>query len=226
MQRLVREGMEQGAVGLSSGLDYVPSIYADEDELTDSVRGDRPVRRRLRHAHARLQRRRRRPPRWKKCSTSASAPAAASTSRTSTASPTRRSRCSTPPARDGVDVTFDLYCYLYGSTIVAMLTLPPEVLRRRHRRDPRAAEEPGGAEGTRSRRSPTRGSPSRRSASRACRSDEYRHTTKGRRSPPRRRRRDQSRRRLHLRPAHRHEPRGRVRDPPLRGAAGIGHPRS
>ena len=28
----------------------------------------------------------------------------------------------------GVDVTFDLYCYLYGSTIVAMLTLPPEVL--------------------------------------------------------------------------------------------------
>jgi len=26
--------MEHGAVGLSSGLDYVPSIYADEDELT------------------------------------------------------------------------------------------------------------------------------------------------------------------------------------------------
>lgn len=34
MRRLVREGMEQGAVGVSSGLDYVPSIYADEDELT------------------------------------------------------------------------------------------------------------------------------------------------------------------------------------------------
>ena len=30
--------------------------------------------------------------------------------------------------RDGVDVTFDLYCYLYGSTIVAMITLPPETL--------------------------------------------------------------------------------------------------
>ena len=27
----------------------------------------------------------------------------------------------------GVDVTYDLYCYLYGSTIVGMLTLPPEV---------------------------------------------------------------------------------------------------
>ena len=25
-------------------------------------------------------------------------------------------------------MTFDLYCYLYGSTIVAMITLPPEVL--------------------------------------------------------------------------------------------------
>jgi N-acyl-D-amino-acid deacylase len=26
----------------------------------------------------------------------------------------------------GVDVTYDLYCYLYGNTIVAMVTLPPE----------------------------------------------------------------------------------------------------
>ena len=34
MRRLVREGMEQGAVGLSSGLDYIPSLYADEAELT------------------------------------------------------------------------------------------------------------------------------------------------------------------------------------------------
>ena len=33
MRRLVREGMEQGAVGLSSGLDYIPSLYADEAEL-------------------------------------------------------------------------------------------------------------------------------------------------------------------------------------------------
>src|SRR5712691_772910 len=33
MRRLVREGMEQGAVGLSSGLDYIPSRYAETDEL-------------------------------------------------------------------------------------------------------------------------------------------------------------------------------------------------
>ena len=34
MGRLVREGMEQGAVGLSTGLDYIPSRYADTLELT------------------------------------------------------------------------------------------------------------------------------------------------------------------------------------------------
>jgi N-acyl-D-amino-acid deacylase len=33
MQRLVAEGLEQGAVGLSSGLTYAPGMYADDDEL-------------------------------------------------------------------------------------------------------------------------------------------------------------------------------------------------
>lgn len=33
MRRLVREGMEQGAVGLSTGLDYIPSRYADAAEI-------------------------------------------------------------------------------------------------------------------------------------------------------------------------------------------------
>jgi N-acyl-D-amino-acid deacylase len=33
MGRLVRAGMEQGAVGLSSGLDYIPSRYAETEEL-------------------------------------------------------------------------------------------------------------------------------------------------------------------------------------------------
>ena len=33
MQRLVREGMEAGAVGLSTGLDYIPSKYADAREI-------------------------------------------------------------------------------------------------------------------------------------------------------------------------------------------------
>ena len=33
MGRLVREAIEEGAVGLSSGLDYIPSRYADTEEL-------------------------------------------------------------------------------------------------------------------------------------------------------------------------------------------------
>ena len=38
MRRIVREGMEQGAVRVSSGLDYIPSLYADEYELTELCR--------------------------------------------------------------------------------------------------------------------------------------------------------------------------------------------
>ena len=33
MRRLVREGMDAGAVGLSSGMDYIPSLYADVREM-------------------------------------------------------------------------------------------------------------------------------------------------------------------------------------------------
>jgi N-acyl-D-amino-acid deacylase len=33
MKRLVREGIEEGAVGLSSGLTYAPGMYASDDEL-------------------------------------------------------------------------------------------------------------------------------------------------------------------------------------------------
>jgi N-acyl-D-amino-acid deacylase len=34
MQGLVREGMDAGAIGVSSGLDYIPSLYADARELS------------------------------------------------------------------------------------------------------------------------------------------------------------------------------------------------
>jgi N-acyl-D-amino-acid deacylase len=34
MQRLVRKGMDEGAVGLSTGLDYIPSLYADAREIS------------------------------------------------------------------------------------------------------------------------------------------------------------------------------------------------
>ncbi|MCX5293288.1 MULTISPECIES: amidohydrolase family protein [unclassified Streptomyces] len=38
MRRLVAEGMEQGAVGMSSGLTYTPGMYAKDSELTELCR--------------------------------------------------------------------------------------------------------------------------------------------------------------------------------------------
>ncbi|MEU5010225.1 D-aminoacylase [Streptomyces sp. NPDC021749] len=38
MKRLVAEGMEQGAVGMSSGLTYTPGMYAEDAELTELCR--------------------------------------------------------------------------------------------------------------------------------------------------------------------------------------------
>src|SRR4051812_23012854 len=38
MKRLVAEGLEQGAVGLSSGLTYTPGMYASDAELTELCR--------------------------------------------------------------------------------------------------------------------------------------------------------------------------------------------
>lgn len=127
MRALVREGMEQGAVGLSSGLDYVPSIYADEDELTALCEEIAPFGG-VYVTHMRGY-------------TEQKAPIALR----EVFNIGRRARCGvhvshfncladqTIPLLDAaraesVDVTFDLYCYLYGSTIVAMLTLPPELL--------------------------------------------------------------------------------------------------
>ncbi len=38
MRRLLTEGLEQGAVGMSSGLTYTPGMYADTDELVELCR--------------------------------------------------------------------------------------------------------------------------------------------------------------------------------------------
>src|SRR5688572_26568261 len=35
MLSLLEDGLKEGALGLSSGLDYIPSLYADVDELTE-----------------------------------------------------------------------------------------------------------------------------------------------------------------------------------------------
>jgi N-acyl-D-amino-acid deacylase len=127
MRALVREGMEQGAVGLSSGLDYVPSLYADENELSELCSEIAPFGG-VYVTHMRGY-------------TDQKAPAALQ----EVFNIGRRAGCGvhvshfncladqTIPLlegarRDGVDVTFDLYCYLYGSTIIAMIALPPAFL--------------------------------------------------------------------------------------------------
>jgi N-acyl-D-amino-acid deacylase len=127
MRALIREGMEQGAVGLSTGLDYVPSLYADVDELAELCQEITPYGG-VYVTHMRGY-------------TDQKAPAALDEvftigKRAGCAVHISHFNCladQTIPLleaarRDGVDVTFDLYCYLYGSTIVAMITLPPEVL--------------------------------------------------------------------------------------------------
>ena len=126
MRRMVRDGMEQGAVGLSSGLDYVPSIFADTAELTALSEEITPFGG-IYVTHMRGY-------------NTEKAPAALA----EVFAIGRGSGCGvhvshfncvadqTLPLVDaarasGVDVTYDLYCYLYGSTIVGMLTLPADV---------------------------------------------------------------------------------------------------
>jgi N-acyl-D-amino-acid deacylase len=123
MKRLVREGMEQGAVGLSSGLDYIPSLYADEHELAElckeitSFGGVYVTHMRGYHPGRFLP------------------------AMTEVKNIGRRAGCGVHVSHfnvlardldtvdmiraDGVDLTYDLYPYLHGSTILAMLALPP-----------------------------------------------------------------------------------------------------
>lgn len=126
MRRLVRQAMEEGAVGLSSGLDYVPSRYADTDELValcrelvpfggvyvSHMRGYTPDR-----VGAALDE-------MVAIGRQAGVPVHVShfNSRAELALP------GVDAARAaGVDLTYDLYCYLAGSTILAMVALPPWV---------------------------------------------------------------------------------------------------
>jgi N-acyl-D-amino-acid deacylase len=126
MRRLVREGMEQGAVGLSSGLDYIPSRYAEVDELSALCQEIAPfdgiyVTHMSRYDPEgvlssmdevyRIGR-----------EVGVGVHISHFNSRAELVMPKLdRGRA------DGVDVTFDLYCYLAGSSILGMYTLPPWV---------------------------------------------------------------------------------------------------
>ncbi len=126
MQRLVRDGMEQGAVGLSSGLDYIPSRYADTAELTALCQAMAPfggvyVTHMRRYdpegVHGSLE---------EVFTIGRDAGVAVHVSHFNSRADLVLPRLDAARAA-GVDVTFDLYCYLAGSTILAMQALPPWV---------------------------------------------------------------------------------------------------
>ncbi|MGC8642835.1 MAG: N-acyl-D-amino-acid deacylase family protein [Isosphaeraceae bacterium] len=122
MQRLVRAGMDAGAVGLSTGLDYIPSLFADARELAALCEAIVPangvyvthMRGYGEHAPAGMQE-------------------VYEIVRRSGA-PAHLSHYNGPadimlPLIDqgralGFDLTFDTYPYLAGSTILGMLALP------------------------------------------------------------------------------------------------------
>jgi N-acyl-D-amino-acid deacylase len=126
MGRLVREAMEQGAMGLSSGLDYIPSRYASTEELIALCREIAP------YGGVYVTHMRRYDPAGViesmeevyRIGREGGVPVHIShfNSRAELVLPKLDAG-----RASGLDVTFDLYCYLAGSSILGMVVLPPEV---------------------------------------------------------------------------------------------------
>jgi N-acyl-D-amino-acid deacylase len=126
MRRIVRQGLEDGAVGVSSGLDYVPSRYADTQELIELCRELQPTGGvYVTHMRGyspdtvlgamdevfRIGR---------------EASVAVHISHFNSRAAQVLPRLDAARA-EGIDVSFDLYGYLTGSTILGMVALPPWV---------------------------------------------------------------------------------------------------
>ncbi|MFO0945969.1 MAG: D-aminoacylase [Planctomycetota bacterium] len=126
MRRLVREAMDQGAVGLSTGLDYIPSKYAAREEIAALAKeitdGDGVYVSHVR-AHG--------GPKWHEaldelafiCQTSG---CLGHVSHFNVQAEKYLPRIDAM-RRLGLDVTFDTYPYLAGMTILAMIVLPDSV---------------------------------------------------------------------------------------------------
>lgn len=123
MQRLVREGMEQGAVGLSSGLDYIPSLYAQEAELAALCQAIAPYDG-VYVTHMR---------RYDPAGVAGSLGEVFRIGQVGGVA-VHVSHFNSQAAlvlpilddarRRGIEVTYDLYCYLAGSSILGMYALP------------------------------------------------------------------------------------------------------
>ncbi|CAN5839093.1 D-aminoacylase [soil metagenome] len=125
MRRLAREGMEAGAVGLSTGLDYIPSRYADAREIAALCEEIAPkdgvyvTHMRAYGADAAIGMEE-----VYQIARSAGVPAHISHYNGPAElllSLIERGRA------QGLDLTYDTYPYLAGSTILGMVALPPWV---------------------------------------------------------------------------------------------------
>jgi N-acyl-D-amino-acid deacylase len=126
MRRLVHEAMEQGAVGLSSGLDYIPSRYADTQELVELCREIAPFRG-VYVTHMRSYTPEGVLDAMDEVSTIArEAGVAVHISHFNARADQVLPRVDRDRAA-GIDLTYDLYPYLAGSSILAMVALPPWV---------------------------------------------------------------------------------------------------
>jgi N-acyl-D-amino-acid deacylase len=126
MRRLVHQAMEEGAIGLSTGLDYIPSRYAETEELialcqeiapfggvyVTHMRGYSPET--VMAAMEEVER----IGREANCGVHISH----FNSKAGQVIPKLDAMRSA-----GVDTSFDLYCYLFGSTILGMIALPADV---------------------------------------------------------------------------------------------------
>jgi N-acyl-D-amino-acid deacylase len=126
MRAVVRRAMEDGAVGLSSGLDYIPSRYAETEELVELCREVAPLggvyvthmRGYAPHDVLRAM--------DEVFRIAREAGVAVHISHFNSRAELVLPRLDAARA-EGIDVTFDLYPYLAGSTILGMVALPPWV---------------------------------------------------------------------------------------------------
>ena len=129
MQRLVADGLEAGALGLSTGLDYVPGIFADADELAQLCAPLAPADA-LYVTHMRG---------GYETNTAAGLQEVVAICAPGTAHDGVRGHVShlhvdaddaerllAEAAASGADLSFDMYPYTRGCTLVSMAVLPPE----------------------------------------------------------------------------------------------------
>ena len=122
MQRIVAEGLEQGAVGLSSGLDYLPSRLADTEELAALCE---PVARAGGVYVTHMRGYGERAPEGMAEVRDIARRSGVAAHVSHYAGPGEPLAALLDSARaEGVDVTFDSYPYTASSTILSMLVLP------------------------------------------------------------------------------------------------------